>query len=377
MDLLYKNTALITEDEIAEVGKTLQPYIEYLQKVASANDYSYPESSINLPFDEHQLKSIRVITEHFNAGGIKCLVVIGIGGSGLGSRAFYDAFKDRVTTEVVFLDTVVEPLPDLSKYGKEDILINVISKSGTTYETNINLNKLLNTYPHFKERVVYTTGLERDDVFLSIPEKVGGRFSTLSPVGLFPLTAMGLDIVSLLEGAMEARKFCLNNDVFDNYAALSAIVTFLNYQKGRSIKVNFIFHPQLESLGKWYRQMVAESLGKEGKGITPIVSIGTNDLHSMLQLYLAGPDDKFTEFISAEKNLPTELIPISEGVKKSYQKNNRPYAEISLGEISERSIGHYMQYKMIEVMYLGKLFGVNTFDQPAVEDYKKEARKTA
>ena len=153
----------------------------------------------------------------------------------------------------------------------------------------------------------------------------------------------------------------------------------------------------------WYRQLMGESLGKQfdrgGRevfsGITPLVSIGSTDLHSMAQLYLGGPFDKYTSFVEVEKinsrfkltedlglvegicgkELQEIMKAILEGVKIAYRKAERPYSETVLPDKSEASIGQFLQYKMLEVMYLGSLFNVNPFDQPSVESYKAETRK--
>jgi glucose-6-phosphate isomerase len=168
----------------------------------------------------------------------------------------------------------------------------------------------------------------------------------------------------------------------------------------------FLFANDLESLGKWCRQLMAESLGKEfnrkGKtanvGITPDVSIGSTDLHSMAQLYLGGPHDKFTVFLSVEnsnshisvprlkgysnlvygiqgKSLESIMGAIFEGTKGAFRKGKRPFMEIKLPGKSEYALGQFLQFKMIETIYLGFLLGVNPFDQPNVESYKEETRR--
>ena len=186
---------------------------------------------------------------------------------------------------------------------------------------------------------------------------------------------------------------------------VSAAVLFENFRMGKTINDNFIFHPELESLGKWHRQLMAESLGKgtEGEGgtvrvgITPTVSLGSIDLHSLGQLYVAGPRDKFTTFVwsasqdrsgvSTERVFPA-LAPevkgksfaeimraIYEGVKKTYIREGLPFVEIVLKDTSPYSLGEFMQFKMIETMFLGRLLDVNPFDQPNVESYKVETKK--
>jgi len=241
---------------------------------------------------------------------------------------------------------------------------------------------------------------------LEVPQKVGGRYSVLSAVGLFPLGLANFDINRFWDGAAEMVKRCLNYEAYQNPALTSAILTYLHYKNGINIYNNFYFNPELKSLGKWYTQLVAESVGKEynndnekiNLGITPIVSIGSTDLHPMAQLFFGGPHDKFTQFIyasqkegspivSIEPFLP-ELVPnianksladimnaIYYGVKIAYIKNALPYSEIILHEISENSLGQYLQLKMIETMFLARLMNVNAFNQPKVEDYKRETRE--
>jgi glucose-6-phosphate isomerase len=235
-----------------------------------------------------------------------------------------------------------------------------------------------------------------------MPAKVGGRYSVLAAVGLLPLLSVGLNVESLRQGARDILDQCLGKD---NVAAKSAAALASNLKAGKHINDNFFFHPELESLGKWYRQLMGESVGKQqdrsGKtvhtGITPTVSHGSTDLHSVGQLYLGGPKDKFTTFVStthsSELNVPTErvwpdLVPmitgksatkimaaILDGTKVAYGKAKLPYMEVVLDGLDEHSIGSYLQFKMLEMMYLGELLHVNPFDQPNVESYKIETKR--
>ncbi len=272
-------------------------------------------------------------------------------------------------------------------YDPQELLINAVSKSGSTTETIVNLEMLISKLPYAKDRLVVTTGFgselwhtskEMGIECLDIPKKVGGRFSVLSNVGLFPLGCVGLD-------------------VFKNPSLLSAIIAYVNYKKGKTINTTFLFHPELESLGKWYQQLMGESIGKDGQGITPTVAIGSTDLHSMGQLYLGGIKDKLFTFVTTlghdeevrvpkdpeievlstvqDKSAKEVMHAILEGVKIAYKNKGLPFAEVRLKDISERSMGEFMQYKMLEMMYLGKLLGVNTFDQPNVDEYKKETKR--
>jgi glucose-6-phosphate isomerase len=167
-------------------------------------------------------------------------------------------------------------------------------------------------------------------------------------------------------------------------------------EKGLNIHNTFIFSGKLETLGRWQRQLMAESLGKDGKGITPIYSIGTTDLHSMTQLYLDGPKNVSTNFITVE-NFPNDMVSdeknilegtpinkisnktfgellyiVSNAVKTAYDKQNLPYTETILPTLDAYTLGELMQSIMLLIVFLGKLMGVNPFDQEAVELYKKE-----
>ena len=202
------------------------------------------------------------------------------------------------------------------------------------------------------------------------------------------------------------KEACVDIDIERNPAAISAAIQYLHYESGKNISDLFLFANDLESLGKWCRQLMAESLGKEFNkkgetvniGITPVISIGSTDLHSMAQLYLGGPNDKFTTFLSVEnsnshmsiprlkgysklvygiqgKSLEKIMSAIMEGTKAAFRNCRRPFMEVKLPCKSEYPIGQFLQFKMMETIYLGYLLGVNPFDQPNVENYKEETRK--
>lgn len=241
---------------------------------------------------------------------------------------------------------------------------------------------------------------------LAVPKLVGGRFSVFSPVGLFPLLLVGIDVVGLQNGAKEILARCFSSNPDNHIARHAAEILFGEIQKGISILNLFHFQPEFESLGKWERQLIAESLGKAHDlsgtlihtGITPIVSIGSADLHSMAQLYFGGPRDKFTMLIKAEhissKRVPDKLQlkglvsgisqkspndianAIYDGVVSAYQTHQLPLLEVSLPAISPFVLGAYMEWRMLTTIYLGTLLHVNPYDQPNVEDYKSGTRRT-
>lgn len=430
MKFLYQDTSLVTDEQIQQTKVRLTDYTQHLKQVLESKNYDAPESSINLPFNEELLTLVKKVGREKVSPKLKYIIDVGIGGSNLGTKAVYDALfgyfdviEPNRFPKIIFADTTdPEFLSKLSNFlsnitDPEEILINLISKSGGTTETIANgeliLTSLNSQISNLKSHLVVTTdegsklwewavqnGVEK----LPIPKNVGGRFSVFSAVGLFPLLACGINIDELREGAQLAIQQH-SEKISDNPAALSAIILYLQNQQGKNINDNFIFHPELESLGKWYRQLMGESVGKEHNlngdvvhtGITPTVSIGSTDLHSMGQLYLGGPNDKITTFIYSDqsktlalpqtsyfqglvsgingKNVSGIMNAILAGTKIAYQKKGLAFTEIVLADISEKSLGEFLQFKMIEMMYLGKLLNVNTFDQPNVEDYKIETKK--
>ena len=376
-------------------------------------DSSY--SSLLLPTDAELLDSVSVLVQ--NKDKYSTLVVVGIGGSNLGSLAVLEAVKGKHHIlnnfkKVFFADTVD---PDnissiLNACEGDDFLLLFISKSGTTVESFANFEVFLSKIPLSQRKDRVLTICDSDSVLanyskvnnfdsLFIPKKVGGRFSVFSAVGLFPLAFAGVDIDELRRGAEDALKTFNKNSI----ALQGALDLYYNYSQGKVINDLFLFNNDLESLGKWYRQLMGESLGKrfnlQGRevflGITPTVSIGSTDLHSVGQLYLGGPRDKFTSFVSL-KNQTRVVVPknkgailknlqglsfsdimgaILKGTMRAYKKNNLPFNHYELDAKSEYELGFFMQTKMFEIMILAHLLGVNPFDQPSVEDYKVETRK--
>lgn len=422
MKFIYNAGALVTESELQDRAVSLRAYTARLKDIAQKTDYSEPESSLRLSFDKNIIQQVQEVATSIKTNTLQYVVVIGIGGSNLGSQAVYDAIAgsmnllvDRLP-KLLFLDTVSDErmtsvtrtLERLPK--KEDFAVLVISKSGTTTETIVNTEVLLAFLnEHFgdpRERFVAITDEgsklwnlagEKKIAHLPIPAVVGGRFSVFTAVGLLPLLLSGIDVKELLEGAQQAVQDSTHENLTINTALISAIITDHHRRAGRGIHNSFLFSPKLESIGKWYRQLMAESLGKDGKGMTPIVSIGSTDLHSQAQLYFAGPDDKFTNLLYSmsgdvnqvpqnptlaglvpdiqNKSLEQIMKAIVGGVKAAYEKLERPYVEIDLEGIGAYELGYYLQWRMIEIMYLAQLMNVNAFDQPEVELYKTETRR--
>ena len=397
---------------------------------ATGTLYDDDRGSINLPLDKHHLRACQALARKHAKASL--LVVVGIGGSNLGTIAVQEAILGKLHNlrpgkRVLYADTV-DPdqmaviaalLDDELRKGRH-VVIDAISKSGTTTETIANLEILLGVLRQRKRdpkrHVIVTTDadsrlwtLAKDEGFetLAIPRLVGGRYSVLSPVGLFPLALLGVNITALLDGAAHMRAACLRTGHAENPAIARAALLALARSEGRNIADHFVFKTDFEAIGKWYRQLMGESIGKEWDaqrknrvwmGITPTVSVGSTDLHSMAQLYFGGPNDKLFTIVTIErwardtgvprmerygalapdiqgKRLGRIMDAIAHGVTSVMNAQKRPYCRIELPDASEFSIGALLQLHMMEMMFLAPLLDVNPFDQSNVEAYKEETRK--
>ncbi len=388
-----------------------------------ASGYTDPHDFVRLPDDASILKDVTAMAKKFRSTALRDVVVVGIGGSSLGARAVYDALKapsPRVvmhfldTTDPVALTSVQQRLHAHS--SPKRFVVCIVSQSGTTTETIANAAVLLDGLKHkFKsveDRCVaitdegsplWTFAARHNMSHLAIQRSVGGRFSVLTPVGLFPLLLCDIDVMSFIQGAKEATRDALSARV-SNPAMMHGAALFSASRAGRTLYNAFIFHSALVSLGMWLRQLMGESLGKQfdtsGKqvraGIVPLVSAGTTDLHSVAQLYFGGPRNIFTDVISApfmhdvcvpssslaklsagasRKTFWEILAAILEGVLDAYKQNKQRVCDIRFRAVGAHAIGYFMQSRMIETVYLAAAFGVNPFDQPNVEDYKRVTKR--
>ncbi|MAF36537.1 hypothetical protein CL622_05475 [archaeon] len=429
MKINYANSR-INAKQIRILEKRLEPERARLIQAAKT-EYLDDRASINLCCDKTMMKTVKKIIQLTQSLNPVYLVVVGIGGSNLGSIAVQEAILGkyynqlRPKLQVLYADTVDTDAmnavitlitPALKKRKK--VILNVVSKSGSTTETIANFEVLLDVVQKYQTKyadsVVVTTnknsklwnlGVEKGFTVLEIPEKVGGRYSVLSPVGLYPLGLLGINISELLKGAFKMRSNCLR-PLKSNPAAKLAMILYAHYKQGKTIADLFLFSNGLEGLGKWYRQLIAESLGKEfnnqnkriNTGITPIVSVGSTDLHSMVQLYLGGPCNEMTMFVDVATNKETikvpkmnefnELVPgiqgkslkvimdaILQGTLIAFKKTKRPFVTLELANKKPFMIGQFLQLMMMMTMYLGHLLDVNPFDQPNVETYKIETKR--
>jgi len=433
LSLSYQKSCLVGTAQLAALGDSLAVEIASVRQ-ALGDGYQTQYAFINLLADKSMRVSVKKVVAQVNNPTVTALVVVGIGGSSLGAKALHEALYGVVSNEldivpkIYFAETVdpdvigrIVAIIEQERAHGGRVLLNLISKSGKTTETIANFEVLLEVFAQtlgpekLQKSIVVTTddgselwSIAEQEQFmcLAIPKHVGGRFSVFSAVGLFPLALCGVDIDALCTGASDMLMRCLQTELFDNPAALRAAILYEHYTCGINIHDTFVFSVDLESVGKWYRQLMGESVGKalnrRGKevhvGITPTVSVGSTDLHSVGQLYLGGPYDKMTTFVRVEQFESSMVIPtisaydalvqniqgrslasimeaIFDGVQRAYVNAKRPFVSLHLPEKSPYCVGQLLQMYMLEIVYLAYLLDVDPFDQPQVELYKKETRE--
>ena len=320
--------------------------------------------------------------------------IIGMGGSTLGAQAIYDFLKKKIKKKFIFVDNLNT---SKNKQTKKNLNNLIISKSGNTTETIVNANILIKK----KDRNLFIT--EKKKSYLSLLAQklkaevvdhnnyIGGRYSVLSEVGMLPAELMGLNY----------KKFRQLNNLVNNRFFMKSLVSnvestihFLKTKKFNSIVINY--DEQSTNLFNWYQQLVAESLGKEKKGLLPIISIMPKDNHSVMQLYLDGfKNNFFTFFYSHENNsskinndlvLPEQKFLKNKNInqimfaqKKAteivFKKKNIPFRSFEIKKRDEKTLGELFCFFILETILIGKALKINPFDQPAVELIKKETKK--
>ncbi len=342
-------------------------------------------------------------------------VVIGIGGSALGNITLQESINGFNYNHFNFPKFYVLDNVDPEKFASilelieiDKTCFNVITKSGSTVETIANFSIIYDTLKNqlgekYKEHLIFTTDPEKGFLrklaneegirTLDIPPKVGGRFSVLTPVGLLSAAVCKIDIKQILEGAKKMDLVCsVEEHVEHNPAYLIALINYLaNMRRGKSISVMMPYAERLSSFVDWYRQLWAESLGKDGLGQTPVKAIGTIDQHSQIQLYREGVRDKIITFIQVNKfqrdfkipdDIPDDIHYLSGhslqeilnkelmGTKAALIKSKVPNITITLDEINEYNLGMMIYLYEMATGFSGYLYKINPFDQPAVEEGK-------
>lgn len=382
----------------------------------------------DLPNDTAMLEDVVALATELRSR-FATLIVLGIGGSALGTTALFRALRplghNLMSAEArdglprLFILDNVDPDGFAAHLDLCDPLTTgffVISKSGATVETACQFMVARHWVeaavgPDWREHFILITdpvsgGLRamadsRGYRSCAIPSGVGGRFSVFTPVGLLPLACVGVDVRRLLAGAADFAPRVCHDDLATNPAYLNAALHYLAYGRGLHISVMMPYSDRLRDLADWFRQLWAESLGKRYNlygdlcqvGPTPVNALGTTDQHSQVQLYMEGPVDKLLTFITVEqfdRDLPIPSHPDSSALDylaehsmgelirmeqlataAALSKNRRPHCTLRIPRVTEETLGALVYLFEVQTLFAGGLFEVNPLDQPGVEEGKK------
>lgn len=355
---------------------------------------------VSLPRVSAQVLAVKQLAERLK-GKFEDIVICGIGGSSLGAHCLRDTLKGPYwnmygSPRLFVLDNLdlVEEVEKVIEHDKT--LFIIISKSGLTPET-------MAQYFYFKEKVsrenfVFITDSENGELkdianemkipTLDIPDNVGGRFSVLTPVGLLPAALMGIDIDELMSGASEMADSFMNKDFDLNLPFQLATVQYLlDWKHGIRMSVMMPYSTRLWTFADWYRQLLAESTGKRGKGLTPIRALGVTDQHSQVQLYNEGPNDKLLMFIEVEEaegptipQVENEALSYLSGIsfhklmntekratEQAITEYQKPNLTIKIPRVNERTLGQLFMLFEASIAFLGEYYSIDAFNQPGVE----------
>ena len=350
----------------------------------------------------------------------RLMVVVGIGGSYLGARMVIEAlqseFASMVRPSAPYIVYAGHTLSEdyyaqlLQLLDREDYSVCVISKSGTTTEPAVAF-RIVKAHLEHKygiaeaaSRIVAITDANRGalhDIAANegypayvIPDNVGGRFSVLTPVGLLPIAMAGFNIDRMLQGARDIRRRCLDCDTLDNPALMYAAVRNALYRKGVKVEMLVSCQPNLRYLAEWWKQLYGESEGKEGRGLLPHSLTITTDLHSMGQYVQQGERLMMETFIRVAQPCATVPVPVDErnldginyltcktltqindcaadGTVAAHVEGGVPVLQITVPKVDEYVVGQLIYFFEFACGVSGYTLGVNPFDQPGVEFYKK------
>ena len=418
-----KASDFISQEEISYMTKLVEDARELLvSRKGAGNDFL---GWLDLPvdYDKEEFARIKKAAEKIQ-GDSEVLVVIGIGGSYLGARAAIDFLRHgfynivskeiRKTPEIYFAGNSISSsyLAELIEViGDRDFSVNVISKSGTTTEPAIAFRvfKELLEKKYGKEgaakRIYATTdkargalkGLATEEGYETfvVPDDVGGRFSVLTAVGLLPIAVSGADIDKLMEGAASGRETALNKTFCDNDAMQYAAVRNILLRKGKTVEVLANYEPTLHYVSEWWKQLYGESEGKDQKGIFPASVDFTTDLHSMGQFIQDGARIMFETVMNVQESRHTVKInqePVDldglnylagkdmdfvnksamNGTILAHTDGNVPNLVINIPKQDEFYLGELFYFYEFACGLSGYLLGVNPFNQPGVESYKRK-----
>lgn len=423
-----------TNSQVRKIGKQgippkklkeLQPKVLHALAAMQADRAAGRLAFLDLPDAKQTVQACKKMAARFKDA--ENLIIAGIGGSALGPQALFAALahplhnhlsvKQRMGLPRFFILDNIDPDQTEAVFElcrPEKTVYNIISKSGATAETAaatlIIFDRLRQKLgASWKKQVVCTTDPKNGDLralcnelrlkTLDLHPGVGGRFSVLTPVGLFPAFCLGFDVDELLKGAAAMRERCLSDNVDENPAAqLASYLYLFDTARHKPMHVMMAYANALYSLADWFRQLWAESLGKAKDtmgnfvhvGPTPLKALGATDQHSQVQLYIEGPADKVFLFLEAKKfrhdlKLPAGFPHVSSlnylggqsmnklmaaefaATREALARQERPSMTITFDEINAHSVGEFFMLWEITTAIAGFLYNINPFDQPGVE----------
>lgn len=377
---------------------------------------------VDLPvdYDKEEFARIKKAAEKIQ-NSCDVFIVIGIGGSYLGARAaiefvkspMYNNISNKKTPDIYFAGNSISPaaLADLLKICEgKDVCVNVVSKSGTTTEPAIAFRVFRNLLESkygvegAKERIFATTdkakgtlknfSTEKGYETFVVPDDVGGRFSVLTAVGLLPIAVAGIDIDAMMNGAQNARKAYANSDIQNNDCLKYVAIRNVLYRKNKNVEILAAYEPAAQMLCEWWKQLFGESEGKDNKGIYPSSVIFSTDLHSLGQFIQDGSRIMFETVLDIKnpgndvliENDPANVDNLNFLVGKglnyvnhtamlgtlfAHSDGNVPNIVLELNDRSEYSFGYLVYFFELACAISGYTLGVNPFNQPGVESYKK------
>lgn len=403
---------------IQELAHAYRESLEVAREDLRKNMGQAPLGWMSTPTDTRMVRRIQEMVRA--TASFETLLVCGIGGSDLGARAILEALPSK--KRVLFIGSNTDPDElemILAPLHWKKTAINIVSKSGDTIEPMsaffIARERLRRAVgKKFSKHIVATTDGVRGTLralavkdgyhLLLVPSDVGGRFSVLTDVGLFPAAWAGIEIKKLLQGARAQQEQFERRSVQEQLPAQYAMVHAEHLLKyGRSLFVLMPYSGRLQSFARWYRQLIAESLGKSQArhggqiefGPTPIAALGATDQHSQIQLYMEGPRDKVITFLEIEQFKEARLrLPVltkehgpmyglsgrslqdmihaqRAATAEALTSVGRPSATIFLPKLDAYHLGALFQFFMLTTAYFGELFDINAFDQPGVEEGKR------
>ncbi len=376
-NILFKNFKL--DKKTINTKKILTELLKEDNKILQSLSNNYSDSYTKKSLSKYKnFKNIRII---------------GMGGSSLGTRAIYSFLKHKIKKKIIFFDNLeTNKIKDKKKH-----LNLIVSKSGNTLETIVNSNIYINKFDQNifitenKKNYLHVLANKLKSEIVHHNNYIGGRYSVLSEVGMLPADLMGLKPDHFRQFNLLIKNKRFLNNLIQN---VTATIFFLKNKKINSIILNY--DEKAQNLFNWYQQLIAESLGKKGKGLLPVISSLPKDNHSVMQLYLDGFKNNFFTFfythenkslkiknskiLSSQKylknrNLSEVIYAQKKATENVFSKKNIPFRSFEIKKRDEKTLGELFCFFILETILIGKSLNLNPYDQPAVELIKLETKR--